>query len=50
MSDDGGPVGAGIQVRASNHPVRLRSKDVVGSDKEKALLKVSGEFKGDECK
>jgi hypothetical protein len=39
MLDDGGPVGAGIQVRASNHLVQLYPKDIVVSDKAKGTIK-----------
>lgn len=44
------PLGAGLQEQASNHLMLLRLRDVVVSDEEKALLKVSGKFREDERK
>jgi len=48
--DDGRPVGAAYGLQASNRLVRSRSKDGTGATSEKALSKVSGVFRGDECK
>jgi len=44
------PSGVGLQERASNHLVLLRSKGVVVSDEEKASIKVSGMGREDERK
>ena len=44
------PPGVGLQGQASNHLMLLRLRDVVVSDKEKAVMKLSGGFREDERK
>ena len=44
------PPEAGLQGQASNHLMLLRLRDVVVSDGEKAAVKLSGVYRGDERK
>ena len=48
IDDDSGPIVIAIQVGVTNHPKVLYSKDMVLSVREKATIKLSGKYYGDE--
>ena len=50
VRDEGRPLGAGIQVQASNHLKLLWLRVMVVSVREKARLNWSGKYSGDERK